>query len=170
MATQTGLTLEVGQTVIYPRHGAVTVTAVTTRTVHDAAVQYVTLEVLNSRLTIQVPVAGLSGLGVRPIIDENQIGGLLAVLRAVAGSGATEASWTRRFKANTAKIGSRELSSVAEVFRDLVRRDSERGISLGEKEMLSQATKLLASEFALARGGTDDEAVELLRAEALQPA
>ena len=51
---------------------------------------------------------------------------------------------------------------VAEVVRDLTRRDADRHLSAGEKRMLSQARQVLGSEVALARQVSEDDALELL--------
>ncbi|MDN5655705.1 MAG: CarD family transcriptional regulator, partial [Kocuria sp.] len=48
---------------------------------------------------------------------------------------------------------------VAEVVRDLWRREQVKGLSAGEKRMLSKARQILSSEVALARD-IDEEAAE----------
>ena len=68
-------------------------------------------------------------------------------------------TWSRRFKANQEKIASGDVIKVAEVVRDLSRRDTDRGLSAGEKRMLSKARQILVSELALAEK-TEEEAAE----------
>jgi len=51
---------------------------------------------------------------------------------------------------------------VAEVVRDLWRRERERGLSAGEKRMLAKARDILVGEVALAEKSTKDEAEILL--------
>ena len=51
---------------------------------------------------------------------------------------------------------------VAEVVRDLWRRERERGLSAGEKRMLAKARDILVGEVALAEKSTKDEAEVLL--------
>ena len=51
---------------------------------------------------------------------------------------------------------------VAEVVRDLWRRERERGLSAGEKRMLAKARDILVGEVALAEKSTKDEAETLL--------
>lgn len=71
-------------------------------------------------------------------------------------------NWSRRYKANGEKLTSGDVNKVAEVVRDLTRRNSDRGLSAGEKRMLAQARGILGSEVALGRGISDEEAAELL--------
>jgi len=51
---------------------------------------------------------------------------------------------------------------VAEVVRDLWRRDQDRGLSAGEKRMLAKARQILVSELALAERTNEVNAEALL--------
>ena len=51
-----------------------------------------------------------------------------------------------------------DVIKVAEVVRDLSRRDTDRGLSAGEKRMLSKARQILVSELALAEKTEEDAA------------
>ncbi|GAE77245.1 CarD-like transcriptional regulator [Cutibacterium acnes JCM 18918] len=52
------------------------------------------------------------------------------------------------------KLHSGNVLKVAEVVRDLWRRERDRGLSAGEKRMLSKARQILVSELALAKKGS----------------
>ena len=67
-------------------------------------------------------------------------------------------NWSRRYKANVEKLASGDVIRVAEVVRDLSRRDTDKGLSAGEKRMLSKARQILVSELALAEKSTESEA------------
>jgi len=71
-------------------------------------------------------------------------------------------SRSRRYKANLEKLASGDINKVGEVVRDLWRRDKERGLSAGEKRMLSKARQILVSELALAEGTNEDKAEAIL--------
>ena len=71
-------------------------------------------------------------------------------------------NWSRRYKANLEKLASGDVNKVAEVVRDLWRRDRERGLSAGEKRMLAKARQILVSELALAEKTNEDKAEALL--------
>jgi CarD family transcriptional regulator, regulator of rRNA transcription len=51
-------------------------------------------------------------------------------------------SWSRRYKANLEKLGSRDLAGVTEVVGNLELREREAGLSAGEKRMLQKARHL----------------------------
>ncbi len=76
------------------------------------------------------------------------------------------ALWSRRYKANVEKLASGDVIKVAEVVRDLYRRDLDRGLSAGEKRMLSKAKQILISELALAER-TDEEKAGVILDEVL---
>jgi len=60
------------------------------------------------------------------------------------------------------KLASGDVIKVAEVVRDLYRRDLDRGLSAGEKRMLAKAKQILVSELALAERTDEDKAATLL--------
>ena len=78
-------------------------------------------------------------------------------------------NWSRRYKANLEKLASGDVNKVAEVVRDLWRRDQERGLSAGEKRMLAKARQILVGELALAES-TDDAKAETILDEVLAAA
>ena len=55
-----------------------------------------------------------------------------------------------------------DVIKVAEVVRDLWRRERERGLSAGEKRMLAKARQILVSELALAEKTNEDKAEAIL--------
>ena len=73
-------------------------------------------------------------------------------------------NWSRRFKANQEKIATGDIVKVAEVVRDLTRRDDLKKLSTGEKRMLTKARGILTSELALARNIEKSAAAERLDA------
>jgi CarD family transcriptional regulator len=146
----------VGKTLVYPHHGAVTITDIKKRTIKGVEFQYMTLNVHMSELKIEVPIENAELVGVRDVIDSEGVQAVYGVLREdfVEESG----NWSRRFKANAEKLASGSVNRVAEVVRDLWRRDHDQGVSAGEKRMLQKARQILVSELALALAVEDAEA------------
>ncbi|AWG00835.1 CarD family transcriptional regulator [Clavibacter michiganensis subsp. insidiosus] len=145
---------------MYPHHGAATITAVKTRTIKGVDKKYITLQIHQSELVIDVPVDNAELVGLRDVIDSSGVEAVFDVLR---GDVEEEAgNWSRRFKANTEKMGSGDVRRVSEVVRDLWRRDQDSGVSAGEKRMLAKARQILVSELALAQKSTDEEASVVL--------
>jgi len=139
---------EVGETLVYPHHGAVTITEIESRAVKGVETTYITLAVCDSELTIKIPIDKVDYIGVRDVIDEDGLQAVFAVLKADVGEEPN--NWSRRYKANQEKMASGNVLHVSEVVRDLWRRDEEKGLSAGEKRMLLKSRQILISELALA--------------------
>lgn len=152
------MSFKVGETVVYPHHGAAVVEEVVTRKIKDEDREYLVLHVLQSDLVIQVPADSVEVVGVRDVVDAEGLEEVLDVLRELDVE--EPANWSRRFKANQEKISNGDIVRVSEVVRDLSRRAAGRGLSAGEKRMLVKAREILTSELALARK-TDDEDAEV---------
>lgn len=146
---------EVGETVVYPHHGAAEIVEKAQRTIRGETKAYLQLKVAQSELTIWVPEENVEMVGVRDVINAEGVEEVFGVLRADFIEEPT--NWSRRYKANLEKLASGDVVKVSEVVRDLWRRDQDRGLSAGEKRMLAKARQILVSELALARR-VDEEA------------
>ncbi|MBF5081913.1 CarD family transcriptional regulator [Quadrisphaera sp. INWT6] len=153
------MAFKVGETVVYPHHGAALIEEIKNRTIRGEEKMYLRLKVAQGDLTIEVPAENCDLVGVRDVVDKAGVDRVFGVLRQPYTEEPT--NWSRRYKANLEKLASGDVIKVAEVVRDLYRRDQDRGLSAGEKRMLAKARQILVSELALA------EKTEEARAEAL---
>lgn len=156
---ETRMQFIVGETVVYPHHGAAKITEVKTRVVKGEDKLYLKLHVTQGDLTIEVPAENVDLVGVRDVIGKEGLEEVFDVLRAPFTEEPT--NWSRRYKANLEKLASGDVIKVSEVVRDLWRRDQDRGLSAGEKRMLAKARQILISELALAEK-TDEESASLV--------
>ena len=151
---------EVGETVVYPHHGAATITEVKKRIIKGEEKLYLKLKVAQGDLVIEVPAENCDLVGVRDVVDADGLERVFGVLRAPHTEEPT--NWSRRYKANLEKLHSGNVMKVAEVVRDLWRRERDRGLSAGEKRMLAKARQILVSELALAEHTNEDKAEAIL--------
>ncbi len=147
---------EVGETVVYPHHGAAEIIEVSEKRIRGVKQKYLKLKVAQGDLIIQVSAANVEMVGVRDVIDKKGVKQVFDVLRAEFVEEPT--NWSRRYKANLEKLASGDVVKVSEVVRDLWRRDQDRGLSAGEKRMLAKARQILISELALARKVDEEKA------------
>jgi CarD family transcriptional regulator len=154
------MTFTVGETVVYPHHGAALIEAIETRVIKGEEKIYLVLKVAQGDLTVRVPADNAEYVGVRDVVGADGLERVFDILRAPHTEEPT--NWSRRYKANVEKIASGDVNKVSEVVRDLWRRDRERGLSAGEKRMLAKARQILVSELALAEGTNEDKAEVLL--------
>ena len=150
------MTFTVGETVVYPHHGAALIEEISKRIIRGEEKVYLRLKVAQGDLTIEVPADNVDLVGVRDVVDSEGLEQVFEVLRAPYTEEPT--NWSRRYKANVEKIASGDVIKVAEVVRDLSRRDADRGLSAGEKRMLARARQILVSELALAEEIEEEQA------------
>jgi CarD family transcriptional regulator len=154
------MTFTVGETVVYPHHGAALIEAIETRSIRGEDKLYLVLKVAQGDLTVRVPAENAEYVGVRDVVGADGLERVFEILKAPHTEEPT--NWSRRYKANVEKIASGDVNKVSEVVRDLWRRDRERGLSAGEKRMLAKARQILVSELALAEHTNEDKAEALL--------
>ena len=151
---------EVGETVVYPHHGAATISEVKIRVIKGEEKMFLKLNVAQGDLVIEVPADNVDLVGVRDVIGQDGLDRVFEVLRAPITEEPT--NWSRRYKSNLEKLASGDVIKVSEVVRDLWRRDQDRGLSAGEKRMLAKARQILVSELALAEKTDEDRAGDVL--------
>lgn len=153
---------QVGDMVVYPRHGAARIRSISDRTMRGVTREYLELEVLSSDgLVINVPVDNVKSVGIRDIVDGTEVAEVFAILRAPMIE--KEMNWSRRYKLNVEKIATGDVNKIAQVVRDLSQRDvDEHGLSAGEKRMLARARAILTSEIALSEHLDEHEIQRLL--------
>jgi len=155
------MSFTVGETVVYPNHGAAVIEDIEMRKIKGEDREYLVLRIVAQQdLVVRVPSCNLDLVGVRDVVDKEGLDRVFDVLRAEHVEEPT--NWSRRYKANLEKLHSGDVMKVSEVVRDLWRRDKERGLSAGEKRMLSKARQILVSELALAEGTNEDKAEAIL--------
>ena len=154
------MTFTVGDTVVYPHHGAATFEAIEKRVIKGVERDYLVLRVAQGDLTVRVPSDNVDLVGVRDVVNQEGLDRVFDVLRQPYTEEPT--NWSRRYKANLEKLASGDVIKVAEVVRDLWRRERERGLSAGEKRMLAKARQILVSELALAENTNEDKAEAIL--------
>ena len=151
---------EVNDNVVYPHHGAGKVLKKETKEIFGEKREYLTIKILHNDMTVMVPTCNAGVAGLRRVIDEDTVKKVLAVLGAEVSD--MPKNWNRRFKHNRDKIKTGDIYELAEVVRNLAIRESEKGLSTGEKQMFTRAKKILASELMYALEMGEDEAEEHL--------
>ena len=150
----------VGDKVVYPHHGAGTVVKKEHRDVLGQKREYLTIQILHNDMTVMVPVESADRAGLRKVIARDDVDDVVAVLQQDETK--MPKNWNRRFKHNREKIKTGDIFELAEVVRNLSIRESEKGLSTGEKQMFNRAKKILASELMYARGLDESEADKFL--------
>ena len=108
-------------------------------------------------LKVSIPVEKADEIGLRDVINDEEVEEVFAVLRKKEARMPT--NWSRRFKNHVEKLKSGDIYQVAEVVRNLSLREADKGLSAGEKRMLARARQILVSELTFALN-VDEETAE----------
>ena len=148
---------DIGDTVVYPMHGAGTIVEKEEKKILGELREYYVLNIPSVDMKIMIPVDNCEKIGVRDVISKEEVETVVGVL----GGETTpmESNWNRRYRENMEKLKTGDVMQVAEVVRNLTRSDRKKRLSTGEKKMLTNAKQILVSEMVLA-GDMDAESAE----------
>ena len=137
---------EIGDRVAYPMHGAGIVELIEEKEILGQLQRYYVLRFALGGMKVMVPVEG-KDIGLRAIIGKEEGMKVLEFLSQPCGEECD--NWNRRYRENLEKMRTGSIFDTVEVVRALSHRDKEKGLSTGEKKMLSSAKQILASELIL---------------------
>jgi CarD family transcriptional regulator len=139
---------KVGDKVVYPMHGAGIIEAIEEKEVLGEKNKYYVLHFPVGEMKVMIPITTCKEAGLREVISKD---GVQKVVRLLKENGADMSSnWNRRYRANLEKIKTGDIYEVAEVVRNLIQREKEKGLSSGERKMLDNARQILVSELSMA--------------------
>ena len=149
-----------GDKIVYPMYGAGVIEELEDREIDgDNRVFYV-LKIPVGNLKIMISAMNAEQLGIRRIYGKDE---MLRIVGSVASRPIEmPENWNQRYKANMEKIKSGKLSEVALVFRNLLLRERERGLSSAEKKMLTIAKQIILSELILSHDVEKGKAEDIL--------
>ena len=154
------MSYRVGDTVVYPHHGAAIIEKKEKRNLSGEERDYLVLRLTYGDLTLMVPADATEEVGLRDVVNKKQVDEVFTLLEARDGTMPT--NWSRRFKANYEKLKSGDIFQVSEVVRNLALREREKGLSAGEKRMLTKSKQILVSELAAAIKRSDEDTEALI--------
>jgi RNA polymerase-interacting CarD/CdnL/TRCF family regulator len=139
--------LAVGDLVVYGAHGVGRVTANDGR----AAEQAILVLEFDAGLRVSLPVARARE-SLRPLSNQQQLAEVERTLRAHVTP--DQQQWSQRFRATREKLTAGQATGLAEIVRDTLHRERERGAiaSPAEQELCLKARRLLALEISMSRG------------------
>ena len=152
----------IGDKIFYPMHGVGIIEDIEKKTFFDDEdeKEYYIVRIVCKNMSVNVPVAKCGDVGVRPISDKSTV---LKVIEFLSEpSTPMSANWNKRYRENTDKLKTGSIFDVAEVVRNLIRQDREKKLSTGEKRVLDNAKKVLASEIMSVNGITQEQALKII--------
>ncbi len=150
----------VGDKVVYPMHGAGVIEAIEEKEIMGTTKKYYIMKMPIGEMKVMIPLDNVSKIGLRQIIDDEGVNKVFTILNEQHSSIST--NWNRRYRMNMEKIKSGSIFKVAEVVRNLMIRERDKGLSTGERKMLESAKQILVSELVLAKGIDEDQMLCIL--------
>ena len=142
---------------VYPAHGVGRIESIETKSIGGRDQSFYVMRILKTDMTIMIPTATSSNVGLREIISQDQVDQVLEILQERDVELTTQ-TWNRRYREYMDKIKTGSAFEVAEVLRDLYLLRGDKDLSYGERKMMDTAMGLLVKEISLARK-MEEEAV-----------
>lgn len=149
----------IGDKVVYPMHGAGVIQNIEEKNILGEKTSYYIIK-MPGEVKVMVPTSKAEEIGMRNIIDVETASKVFKVLETDSTEMAL--NWNKRYRDNMEKMKSGSVYEVADVVRNLSFKQKEKGLSTGEKKMLSNAKQILVSELVLAEHASQDEVEELI--------
>ena len=111
-------------------------------------------------IQVMVPTNNAQEVGMREIIACKDADRVLSVLSGEQTE--MNANWNKRYRENMDKIKSGNIFEVAEVVKNLAHKNSDKGLSTGEKKLYNSAKQILISELVLANAASKNEIEDLV--------
>lgn len=148
--------LKIGDKAVYPAHGVGEVTAIETQEIAGYEQTFYILHILANGMTVMVPTNAVRQVGLREVINAEQVTRVFAVLKEKEIS-VDAGTWNRRHREYVEKLKTGSIFEVAKVFRDLCLVGNAKELSFGERKLLDTSRSLLVSELACAKSCAPDE-------------
>lgn len=134
---------------MHPMHGAGVIDSIVRRRVAGQVQEYYQLKLSVGNMVVMVPTDNTGEIGMRPVVSGAKAEELMSEMEGIEVD--MTSNWNRRYRENLVRLKSGDLLEVARVVKGLRRRESQRGLSNGERKMLHTAKQILISELVLAQ-------------------
>ena len=149
----------IGDKIVYPLHGAGVIEEIREMEILGNLRTYYVMHV-GKGMTVMIPAEDTASLGVRTICSAEY------AMQALSCIGQADLeynnNWNRRYRENIDRLRGGKMEDTALIIKSLYDRQRKKGLSTGEKKMLTSATQILVSELALAKEIAYEEAEQLL--------
>ena len=154
------LSFQAGETVVYSGHGLGVIMGIEEQEVAGFKLDLVVLSLDSGKVTVRIPLAKAKSSGLRKLSEPAVVNQALEILSGKARS--KRGMWNRRAADYQERMGSGQLTAVAEILRDLNRGPQQEEASYSERQIFEGALDFMTKEIAAARQITETEARKLI--------
>lgn len=145
----------IGDKVVYPMYGAGIIESIEEQEFQGVVNQYYVMKMPMGDMKVMIPMLNAERIGIRDVIDDKEADKVISEFAGLETE--CENSWNKRYRENMLKIKGGNIYEVAAVVKMLMCRDKAKGLSTGEKKMLTNAKQILISELVLAKNTAQEE-------------
>jgi CarD family transcriptional regulator len=143
-------------------HGVGIIEDIQEQEILGKSARYYVLRFLIGKMTAMVPVSSAESVGLRNVIPRDECERVISYLGEP--SCRESENWNQRYRENLEKLRHGDVYGVADVVKSLNKRESDRGLSAGERKMLMTARQVLSAELAASSGEDPEKYMDLVGA------
>jgi len=148
---------KVGDMAVYPAHGVGVIERIENRKISGCQEDFFVMRILENNMIIMIPSSNAANVGLRQIINQNEVSKVYSILNERDISVDESQTWNRRYRDYMDKIKSGSVFEIAEVYRDLSTIQQDKELSFGERKMLDTARSLLVKELSFAKNMKEED-------------
>ena len=141
------LDFKTGQYVVYPTQGVGKLQRIEEQEIGGQSIKLLVIEFESSHMTLRVPLERAEISGLRPLTSSKKMDEAINVAKGRAGS--KRMIWARRAAQYEENINSGDPVRLAEVVRDLQRRNPSDTMTFSARQLYLRALERMAQEFAV---------------------
>ncbi|MBS4889280.1 MULTISPECIES: CarD family transcriptional regulator [Anaerococcus] len=151
---------KIGDKIVYPMHGAGIIDSVETKEFLGEEKEYFILKMPIGNMDISIPKANINKMNIRDVISKKEGEEILAILEQDPKD--LNSNWNLRYRENQEILKTGDIFKIANMVRDLVALDDDKGLSTTEKKLLNRARRIMASELVMSGSLERDEAEKMI--------
>ena len=151
---------KIGDKIVYPMQGAGIIDSVETKEFLGEEKEYFILKMPIGNMDISIPKANINKMNIRDVISKKEGEEILAILEQDPKD--LNSNWNLRYRENQEILKTGDIFKIANMVRDLVALDDDKGLSTTEKKLLNRARRIMASELVMSGSLERDEAEKMI--------
>lgn len=151
---------KIGDKIVYPMHGAGIIDSVETKEFLGEEKEYFILKMPIGNMDISIPKSNINKMNIRDVISKEEGEEILAILEE--DPEILNLNWNVRYRKNQEVLKTGDIFKIANMVRDLVALDNDKGLSTTEKKLLNRARRIMASELVMSGSLEKNEAEKMI--------
>lgn len=141
-------------------HGAGIIDSVEIKEFLGEEKEYFILKMPIGNMDISIPKSNINKMNIRDVISKEEGEKILKILEEDPED--LNNNWNLRYRENQEILKTGDIFKIANMVRDLVALDDDKGLSTTEKKLLNRARRIMASELVMSGSLEKDDAEKMI--------